>query len=335
MKIALIANEYEQQFPLLGYGGIETCVENLAEGLSKSGKDFFVVCPKRENPPDYNFEIIDTKELPAKITKRNPLYFATEVKKILQDLKPDVIWSQSNWSADVLHELGIPIICTFHDSCEKQFGWIRNYPNVKYRFISQFQRSLWVNEKWESEKSFVCYTGLSDDNFSLELNHDNYYLWCAGLNWGLKAKGLDITIKLAEANKDKEFRIYGAGNEEIEKYLINLSKTSPNILYYGALKRGQEHSRAFSKAKFFLMPTQIPEAFGRTTIEAMSKGVPVISSANGATPELIGNHGFYSNNFNELNEALNKNFDRASVFEHSRRFSVENEIETLISESHF
>jgi glycosyltransferase involved in cell wall biosynthesis len=335
VKIALIGNEYEQQFPLLGYGGIETCVENLAKGLAANKNDFFVVCPKREIKLDFNFEILETKEPPAKITQRNPSYFAAEAKKLLKDLKPDVIWSQSNWSTDALQDLKIPIICTFHDSCEKKFGWVRNYDNVKYRFISKFQYSLWVKEDWEKRKSFICYTGLNDEDFDLELESENYYLWCAGLKWGMKAKGLDIFLKLAELNRDKQFRIYGSGDKEIEDHLISVQSKSDNILYKGELKRGAEHKQAFSKAKFFIMPSQIPEAFGRTTIEAMSKGTPVISTANGASPELIQDGGFSSNDLEELNKFLNSYKDRRSVFEYSKKFHVKEEIKTLIENSNF
>ena len=57
MKIALIANDYVQQFPLENYGGIETCVENLAQGLFDNKIDFFVVCPKRKNKKEYPFEV--------------------------------------------------------------------------------------------------------------------------------------------------------------------------------------------------------------------------------------------------------------------------------------
>jgi hypothetical protein len=38
-----------------------------------------------------------------------------QVREILNSERPDMIWSQSGWSADGLKSLGIPIICTIHD----------------------------------------------------------------------------------------------------------------------------------------------------------------------------------------------------------------------------
>ena len=67
MRIALIGNDYIQQFPLIDYGGIETCVENLAEGLHDNNMDFFVVCPKRAVIKDYPFEVYETEEEPINL----------------------------------------------------------------------------------------------------------------------------------------------------------------------------------------------------------------------------------------------------------------------------
>ena len=71
MRIALIGNDYIQQFPLIDYGGIETCVENLAEGLHDNNMDFFVVCPKRAVIKDYPFEVYETEEEPVCFSKKN------------------------------------------------------------------------------------------------------------------------------------------------------------------------------------------------------------------------------------------------------------------------
>lgn len=335
MKIALIANDYVQQFPLENYGGIETSVENLAQGLFDNKIDFFVVCPKRKNKKEYPFEIHETEEEPTSITQKNSSYYAYSVAKVLKNLKFDIIWSQSNWSVDPLLNFKKPIISTFQDSCEKQYGWMKNLDKVKYRFISNFQYNNWVKEEWEKEKSFMCYTGLADSEFKLNESKKDYFLWCAGLNWGLNAKGLDIFIKLSEIFKNKNFIAYGAGNKELEEYLLSKNKTNSNFLYKGKLNRGQEHELAFSNAKAFFMPTRLPEALGRTIIESFSKGTPVYGSSYGSLNELIINN---INGFKfcleTLDLDLDLNFDYKKIFELSHRFNVSEEIKTLLKESH-
>jgi glycosyltransferase involved in cell wall biosynthesis len=332
MKIALIGNDYVQQFPLQDYGGIETCVENLAQGLFENKLDFFVVCPKRSNVKDYPFEVYETEEEPTSISKKNSSYYAYSVSKVLENLKFDIIWSQSYWSIEPLLKFKKPIICTFHDSCEKQYGWIKKYEQVKYRFISQFQYKNWVKEDWEKEISFYCYTGLDSSEFELSINKEEYFLWCAGLQWGLEAKGLDIFINLAKINKNYHFIAYGFGNPELEKYLYSLK--IPNFEFKGVLNRGHQHRNVFKKAKAFIIPTQIMDTFPRTCLESVSKGTPIIGSINGSIPEIISLcDGKICESIEDYSKALNINFDYNKIFNNSKIFSIENEIKTLISKS--
>jgi len=334
MKIALIANDYMQQFPLENYGGIETCVENLAQGLFDNKIDFFVVCPKRKNKKEYPFEIYETEEEPTSLSNKNSSYYAYSVAKVLKSLNFDIIWSQSNWSVDPLLIFKKPIICTFQDSCEKQYGWMKDLDKVKYRFISNFQYNNWVKETWEKEKSFMCYTGLIDSEFKLNESKKDYFLWCAGLNWGLNAKGLDVFIKLSEIFKDKNFIAYGAGNKELEDYLLKINKTNSNFVYKGKLNRGHQHSEVFSNAKAFFMPTRLPEALGRTIIESFSKGTPVYGSNNGSLNELIKNqmNGFKFS-LDSLDLDLDFKFNYKEIFKDSKKFNISKEINTLLNES--
>ncbi len=82
----------------------------------------------------------------------------------------------------------------------------------------------------------------------------------------------------------------------MENKLRGVVKELRNLEYRGALLRGEEHATAFCGATAFFMPTQptIGESFGLTVIEALSKGVPVITSTAGAPPEILevpGRHG--------------------------------------------
>jgi hypothetical protein len=51
---------------------------------------------------------------------------ALKVRDILSRERPDIIWSQSGWSADGLLSLGIPIICSIHDGYEGLDSWVHN-----------------------------------------------------------------------------------------------------------------------------------------------------------------------------------------------------------------
>jgi len=83
------------------------------------------------------------------------------------------------------------------------------------------------------------------------------------------------------------------------------------------------------------MFTKTSEAFGRTNIESLSKGTPVIGSLNGAVPELVNytNIGFCSYNIEELASAItNYNFDNQACFDYPySNFHVKTEIKNLLT----
>ncbi len=337
MKIILIGSEYIQQFPVLDYGGIESCVENLAFGMKKNNLNFKVIVPKRIKKEDYNFNILESNSNATNISGVSSKEFCQNIEKIIKDEKPDIIWSQSPWSANYLNHLNIPMIVTIHDSVTNLVTdkILKKYNNVFYRFVSKSQLELNILENDEQkikEKSFYCHTGLSDDEYELHLEKEKYYLWVAGLNWGLTNKGLDIFIKLSQDLTNKEFVCYGSGNEQIEQYLKNIKIS--NFHYFGKLNRGEEHRKVFKKANKFLMLTRLQEAFGRTTIESLSKGTPVIATNIGANKELIHpNVGTLINSYNEIINSIEKCYNTEEVYEYSKKFHVNEEIKNLLKYS--
>ena len=339
MRIALIGNEYQQQFPLISYGGIEASVEHLAWGLHKARADFFCIVPAREKnhqgelSQNYPFEIVEAPFVPSSRSGRPPVQFAQCAHEILKVKKADIIWSQSHWSVPPLLDLNTPIICTFSDSCPRQEGWMINHPNVFYRFISKFQYRLWVREEWEHSRSFQIYYGLADDEYDFGEEREGYFLWVAGFGWGWQAKGLDVFIKLAKQNQDKRFVAYGTGSQVIEEALKRVAVLLPNFEFKGELRRGPTHREAFKKARAFIMPTRTPETFALTVLESLSKGTPVIGFANGCMPEAVRNHGVISNDIPLLNSALTREFDHRACFEYSKRFAVEHEVKRMLEAS--
>ena len=335
MKIALIGNEYYQQFPLISYGGIESSVENTAWGLHRyGGVDFFCIVPRRTRPlvTSYPFEIIETAFSPACRSGARAEVFIAEAISILRELKPDIVWSQSSWSVRPLIASGIPFIATFQDSCGKQDGWLVNHSCAHYRFISQFQFRNWVREDWERKCSWQVYTGLVDEEYDPGDHHDGYFLWVAGLDWGIHRKGLDMFVALARRNPDKRFVAYGTGNPLLGAALKGLGLLLGNFEFRGTLLRGPAHAEAFKNARAFIMPTQIPEALGRTVLESLSKGTPVIGSANGALPEILPSEvGVATNDFHLMNESLSMPFDSAICTEYAGTFHVRHEVGQLLA----
>jgi glycosyltransferase involved in cell wall biosynthesis len=94
------------------------------------------------------------------------------------------------------------------------------------------------------------------------------------------AKGFDRLVKawqqVAEAHPDWELRIYGGGTQEREERLrerIHEAGLSDKIILMG---RTPDVGTALSQASMYIVSSRY-EGFGMTILEAMSKGVPVVS----------------------------------------------------------
>lgn len=349
MKIALIGNDYVQQFPIISYGGIETVVENLAIGLGKHFKDsikFDVYVPKileRKNEK-YDFSIIETDFIEGSKSGQSSNIFINEVKKIIDSSsdKPDIIWSQSEWSAKAFLNTKYPVICNMHASSGWEDGKYVYAKNIFYRFVSKYILQYTFQDANKDEfindvksQSFWCHSGLIDEEYEFENNKENYALWVGGLHWGLEAKGLAMFIEMAKKSENIKFLAYGTGNKNLEEYLYKTSKEIKNFEFMGKLHRGQVHKDVYKKAKFFCMLSKIPEAFGRTGLEAISKGTPVLGTEYGSIPEQVNfpNVGFCTNNEDIMLEKMNENFIHKECFEFSKKYHIKNEINFLINKS--
>lgn len=352
LKVCVIGNEYTQQFPVLGYGGIESCVQNLCVGLNKKFKDkieFCVFVPKilEKRDTNFNFNIIEVDFIENSKSGLHRLLFAEKVAKIIRESKqkPDIIWSQSPWSVNYISDLGIPMIVSIHDS----MGWesfkddmrLINKENVHYRFLSNFHfnnilKDYSINPEVNNvkSKSFWCYTGMNDEEYSFEAKKEDYILWVAGFNfYGLQGKGLDIFLKLATMMPGQNFKAYGSGDTSVENYLLEFQKTVKNFEYKGPLKRGEEHKKVFSKSKLFTLLSQWPETFARTGLEAITKGTPVLTTTKGSNPEVYASIATCTDNIEEMIQAINNKYLYENIFDYSKKFHVDYEIDTLYNKS--
>lgn len=335
MRIALIGNDMYPQFPLRGYGGIESSVETLAWGLHRDGRDFFCVVPSggvdaSSARSSYPFEILRTRARASVLSRSAPESFATEAREIVRGERPDAIWAQSLWSARLLSTLDIPTIITIQDSGPGEPENLLERPSIAYRFISWYQYRNWVRADALRRRAFMAYTSLGDEEYDFHSSGGDSYLWVGGLGWGFEGKGLDTFLDLARRNPEKRFVAYASGRRAQLLRARWASLRVRNFHFMGELVRGRAHREAFRNARALIMPTRLMEALGRTVIESLSKGTPVLGSGNGALPELInGVNGVATNDFEELNAALDVRFDRRTCYLSSERFHVRHEVDRL------
>jgi glycosyltransferase involved in cell wall biosynthesis len=84
--------------------------------------------------------------------------------------------------------------------------------------------------------------------------------------------------------------IVGKEGDQSAGILEQLRMDAPGRIEYRGYVPEAERQRLFAEASMLVLPS-LEEGFGMTLVEAMQAGVPVIASARGALPEVVGDAG--------------------------------------------
>lgn len=196
-----------------------------------------------------------------------------------------------------------------------------------------------------------CFAPGPADRAALGLEPDDYVILFVG--WLLPRKGIDfLLLALRELLHDetlrhKRIRLLvvgsGPGKDRVEK-LIKRLNIEDACVFTGAVPYDRMPD-AYRAANAFVLPSiatpEWQEQFGMSLLEAMSCGVPVVSTYTGAVPEIIGDAGLLCqpNDFVSLYEVLKNlalNPDRADELSHKgrervcREFSLEQYTDALV-----
>ncbi|SFV64122.1 Glycosyltransferase [hydrothermal vent metagenome] len=132
----------------------------------------------------------------------------------------------------------------------------------------------------------------------------------------IKSKGYFDVLELAEKTKDRDIYYHFAGGwqnssdkEEFFRY-IEENNLSNKVIFYGFID-GTEKSNLFNKCDIFIFPTRYKnEAFPLTILEALSYGVPVISTDEGSIPYILDEKsGIILNDLENLEDTLDRAID--------------------------
>lgn len=282
-----IVHYYPKKLPVKEYGGIERAIVWLIKGLKEFGHTVTFIGPEGSSIP-YCANIcgpFDSIDIPS--------------PQILKNLLPR--------DADIIHfhsddkfgsKYGVPAVITVYGCRDNMQGLGGNYC-----FISNAQRQYWGYPA----NPFI-HIGLDPAGYIYRETKDDYFLFLSRVDW--KVKGVDWAVSVAEKTG---VRLIIAGNVHRRSFVGSYfrgylkKRLSDKITYIGPVG-GELKAMLLAKARALIFPTQWCEAFGIVTIEALASGTPVITTHNGAMPEIIenGKHGFLCNDIDEMAEAVKK-----------------------------
>jgi glycosyltransferase involved in cell wall biosynthesis len=126
---------------------------------------------------------------------------------------------------------------------------------------------------------------ISKENLSIKTSMKGYIAWVANFRY---QKNLKLLFEIAEVLNEEDFKIAGipmaSMDSETTGYLEKL-KGLPNVEFVGQVSR-KDILQFYSKAKF-LLNTSRYEGFSNTFLEALTCGVPILTTNNVNPDEIV------------------------------------------------
>jgi predicted O-linked N-acetylglucosamine transferase (SPINDLY family) len=151
-----------------------------------------------------------------------------------------------------------------------------------------------LEQGYKVSKLTTVYPGARVDRFFKQFLPDIRRLRIAFAGLLMPYKGAHVLMVALNILQQSgiEFEVDFAGDSTDEGYLQNLKEFSQNngiaskVRFNGFLDR-QGLAALFARCNVLVFPTQVPEAFGISQVEAMASGLIVITSGTGGTQEVI------------------------------------------------
>ena len=208
-------------------------------------------------------------------------------------------WLKELFIVAILKSFQVPIVYHYHNKGVRKNAnsfWKKQL----YKFQFSHTKTILLSSLLEKDISqfvaekdiFTCPNGIPN---SSNLIHENkpvglcQILFLSNL---IESKGVYVLLDACQILKDKNipFRCIYVGVEGDITALQFENKVQQmglqNDVYYQGKKYGIEKEKAFSQSDIFVFPTY-NETFGLVNLEAMQFSLPIISTDEGAIPELV------------------------------------------------
>lgn len=197
---------------------------------------------------------------------------------------------------------GVPWVLTYH-APRKAKDPVLPQVQDNWIFVSETHARSFGRHRYVTN-------GIDPGEFIYSETKDDYFLFAVADLADLEVKGFAIARSLIRECGIKVIVAGAVPSDESPDGYIQMFKDH-EVAYSGYVS-GERKAELFARAKCLLFPTQQNEPFGLVVAEALVSGTPVISSYNGACPQIVTpDVGFVCATFDEYRSAV-RNIDRIS-----------------------
>jgi len=310
IRIALLAPPWIP-VPPPGYGGIESVVADLADGLVERGHDVTLLAAPGSHSSAHVVTLLEST-YPDEID--HAAYEADHVARAFEAIddagragRPfDVVHDHSSSTAFAMADrLDVPLLHTLHGP----------FTHDRWAFYAHHAHKAWVSALSAAQLAQgppglrsvgVIPNPIDVAAWPFEPCKRGYLLWVGRMT---PEKGPHRAIRVA---RGAQMPLALAGPVQPGQEAFFAAEVAPHVdgdaVRYLEEIGGPEKQRMFAEAACFLMPIRWAEPFGMVMIEAMVCGTPVVAFPEGAAQEVVedGRTGFLVEDEDAMVAALDR-----------------------------
>jgi glycosyltransferase involved in cell wall biosynthesis len=281
MRIAVLAPPW-YAVPPRAYGGTESLVAGLADGLHRRGHDVLVIAAgaTRTAAPAYA-----TLPEPAEHQLGDETVaslHAVLAEEVISDFEPDIVHDHTVSGPSFAARRRCPTVLTVHGRVSGSYGeLLRHQRGVHPVAISQAHRASAPDLPWIA----TVPNGIPVEAFPFRRAKADQLVFVGRMD---PEKGVVEAIEVAQRSGlplQIAARMHGAAEEEFFASQVR-PRLSSTVEYVGELGFA-EKTALMGAARALLFPLQWEEPYGLVVAEAQACGTPVLSLRRGAIPELV------------------------------------------------
>ena len=309
-----------QLLPTLDYGGVDQGVLQVARHLKRQGHSPLVMSRVGRLTPPLIAEGID--HIPADIGAKNPLKMLCNIRRLKQyirDTGVDLVHARSRAPAWVgyaaTRALKIPFVTTFHGAYGLDPALKKHYNKVMAKADKVIAVSRFIENHVTDNYGDVLKPGALvriDRGIDVTQFQANSIgkseiqtlrtLWDVPSHHKIilmpgrvrRIKGHDLVLSAVE-NLPTDLRnhitlVFLGPADPDDAFVISLKHAmamSPLKAHVRLVPPTMKMAAAYAASDLVVQGSRWPESFGRTVVEAMAMGTPIIGPNIGAVPELI------------------------------------------------